>query len=241
MRDVNLKIATEGGGRGVRTGASDASTVRQQIFPSRLHVATAVRLPGRQGAPAQDLSRGRGVAARFRSLVSRHRHEQGTGPQHAVPRLPHAEPGPAVVEVTRPVGALVRSGKTARLDGGAGLHHLRPPPPPPPPRHKLSANTRRSCSARRSPKLSIGVCTRSHVVLAGLARTGMGSDCRDFDPLLFDAWRRHPRRRVVLADAGYDSEANHRIARVDMNVRSLIKTGAGRPGKKTPRGGYLQV
>jgi hypothetical protein len=108
-------------------------------------------------------------------------------------------------------------------------------------RHKRTANTRRSRSARRSPKLSVGVCTRSHLVLSGLARTGMGSDCRDFDPLLFDAWRRHPRLRVVLADAGYDSEANHRIARLDMNVRSLIKTGAGRPGKKPPAGYYRRL
>ena len=69
----------------------------------------------------------------------------------------------------------------------------------------------------------------------------MGSDARDFEPLLFDAWRRHPRLRVVLADAGYDSEANHLIARHDMCVRSLIKTGAGRPGKRPPIGYYRRL
>jgi len=108
-------------------------------------------------------------------------------------------------------------------------------------RVKSTANARRSRAARRSPKLSIGVCTRSHLILSGRARTGMGSDARDFEPLLFDAWRRHPRLRDVLADAGYDSEANHRIARLDMNVRSLIKTGGGRPGKKPPAGYYRRL
>jgi len=110
-------------------------------------------------------------------------------------------------------------------------------------RRICTANTRRSRSARRSPKLSVSVCTRCHLILSGQARTGMGSDCRDFEPLLFDAWRRHPRLRVVLADAGYDSEANHRIARLDMNIRSLIKTGAGRParGKKPPAGYYRRL
>ena len=108
-------------------------------------------------------------------------------------------------------------------------------------REKSTANARRSRSAKRSPKLSVGVCTRSHVILSARARTGMGSDCRDFDPLLFDAWRRHPRLRLVLADAGYDSESNHRIARLDMNVRSLIKTGAGRPGKRPPVGYYRRL
>ncbi len=46
--------------------------------------------------------------------------------------------------------------------------------------------------------------------------------------------------RTVLADAGFDSEANHRIARQDMGVRSLIKTGVGRVSVsgKPPAGRY---
>ena len=36
----------------------------------------------------------------------------------------------------------------------------------------------------------------------------------------------------MVADAGYDSEANHRIARQDMGVRSIIPPDAGRPNKK---------
>jgi hypothetical protein len=106
---------------------------------------------------------------------------------------------------------------------------------------KTTANTRRSRSARRSPKLGIGVCTRSHLILSARPRIGMGSDARDFEPLLFDAWRRHPRLRTALADAGYDSEANHCIARQDMCVRSLIKPGAGRPGKRPPSGYYRRL
>jgi hypothetical protein len=108
-------------------------------------------------------------------------------------------------------------------------------------RLKRTANTRRSRSARRSPKLAIGVCTRSHLIVSGRPKIGMGSDARDFEPLLLQAWRRHPRLRVVLADAGYDSESNHRIARLDMGVRSLIKAGGGRPGKKPPSGYYRRL
>lgn len=104
-----------------------------------------------------------------------------------------------------------------------------------------SVNARRSRTARQCPKLSIGVCTRSHLILATRVRTGMGSDCPDFEPLLFDAWRRHPRLRTVLADAGYDSEANHRIARHDMRVHSIIKTGIGRPTKTPPSGYYRRI
>ena len=108
-------------------------------------------------------------------------------------------------------------------------------------RQQRTADTRRSRSAKRSPKLCLGVCTRCHLILSGRPKIGMGSDAQDFEPLLFDAWRRHPRLRVVLADAGYDSEANHRIARLDMGVTSLIKCGVGRPGKKPPSGYYRRL
>jgi len=107
--------------------------------------------------------------------------------------------------------------------------------------HKRSANARRSRTARQFPKLSIGVCTRSHLICSTRVRTGLGSDCPDFEPLLFDAWNRHPRLRTVVADAGYDFEANHQIARQDMGLQSLIKTGIGKPSKRPPSGYYRRL
>jgi hypothetical protein len=104
-----------------------------------------------------------------------------------------------------------------------------------------AVNDRRRRTARRCPKLALGVCTRSHLILSARARSGMGSDCPDFEPLLFDAWRRHPRLRWVVADAGFDSEDNHRIARHDMGVQSIIKTGIGRPSKRPPSGYYRRI
>lgn len=82
---------------------------------------------------------------------------------------------------------------------------------------KHTADARRSRSAKRTPKLAIGIDTSSHVVLSAKPRTGMGSDCRDFVPLLYQAWRRNSVRHV-LADAGYDSEANHRTSRRSRRV-----------------------
>ena len=108
---------------------------------------------------------------------------------------------------------------------------------------KCSAQLRRSRSARRVPKLATGCDTASHLIVSAHARIGMGSDCRDFATLLFEAWRRFPGRRLkrVLADAGYDSEPNHRLARLDMGVGTLIKTGAGRPTTKRPSTYYRRL
>ena len=82
-------------------------------------------------------------------------------------------------------------------------------------REKKAANLRRSRSARRTPKLAFAVDTATHLILAARPRIGMGADCRDFEPLLLDAWRRYPGKRLrrVLADAGYDSHPGERYPR----------------------------
>lgn len=105
-------------------------------------------------------------------------------------------------------------------------------------RDKSTANSRRSRSAKRTPKLSVGVDTNTHLILSTRARTGMGSDALDFIPLLRDAKRRRRGIKTVLADAGYDSHENHRLAREQLRIRALIKTGCGRPSAKPPASSY---
>jgi hypothetical protein len=96
-------------------------------------------------------------------------------------------------------------------------------------------NAARARRLLRIPKLAIAVDSGCHLILAAKVRIGNGSDAPDFDDLLYNAWRRRT-VAVVVADAGYDSEANHRIARHDLGVRSIIALGIGRPTKKLPRG-----
>ena len=100
-----------------------------------------------------------------------------------------------------------------------------------------TVNAARARRLRGMPKLALAVDSGCHLILAAKARTGNGSDAPDFDDLLYDAWRRAGARvAVVVADAGYDSEANHRIARQEMGVRSIIALGVGRPTRKPPAG-----
>src|SRR4029079_15466222 len=55
------------------------------------------------------------------------------------------------------------------------------------------------------------------------------------------AWRRGAAVKCVVADAGFDSEDNHRIARLDISVRSIIPPEIGRPSKDgSPPSGYFR-
>jgi hypothetical protein len=105
-------------------------------------------------------------------------------------------------------------------------------------RDKKTANFRRSRSARRSPKLSLSIDTATHLIVAARVRTGMACDAPDFIPLLHQSKRRWPRLQAALADAGFDSHENHRIARRQLKVHTLIKTGCGRPSAKPPASWY---
>jgi len=89
----------------------------------------------------------------------------------------------------------------------------------------------------RYAKLETSFECSSHVLLGVLVGRGPRVDVDRFVPLL-DATLRSVRLQAVLADAGYDSEPNHRYARQRRGVRSFIPAKIGRPTSKPPRGRY---
>jgi hypothetical protein len=97
---------------------------------------------------------------------------------------------------------------------------------------KRGRQTTRGDTVKGLPKLGIGVATRCHLILSAWVGTGGGSDHPHWEPVLFDAWRRVPHRSfTAVADAGYDGEQYHELARHDMGLRSIIPPAIGRPRK----------
>lgn len=94
-------------------------------------------------------------------------------------------------------------------------------------------------TVKKLPKLTVAVAAACHAILSATVSTGAGSDGPHFEPVLFHAWRRAAVKTVV-ADAGFDSEKNHRLARLEMSVRTVIPPEIGRPSKdgKPPAGYY---
>ena len=103
-----------------------------------------------------------------------------------------------------------------------------------------TVNRRRSRVVKHLPKLSLAVHAASHLILSAGASTGAGSDSPHFVPLMLEASRRMP-LEFALADAGFDSEDNHRLARQELDIRSLIPATIGRPGTNGPRGRYRRL
>ena len=90
---------------------------------------------------------------------------------------------------------------------------------------------------RRYAKLELATDCATHLVLAAIAGRGPRVDVDRFVPLLDQALDRIL-LDTVLADAGYDSEPNHRHARDIRGVRSYIPPLHGRPTQKLPTGRY---
>jgi hypothetical protein len=89
----------------------------------------------------------------------------------------------------------------------------------------------------RYAKLELSVDCASHVIVGVLTGRGPRVDTDRFVPLL-DATLEIIQPQRVVADAGYDSEPNHRYARQQHGIASFMPATAGRPTSKPPTGRY---
>jgi hypothetical protein len=90
---------------------------------------------------------------------------------------------------------------------------------------------------RQYAKLELAADCATHLIVAAIAGRGPRVDIDRFVPLLDEALDQIL-IDSALADAGYDSEANHRHARETRGVRSYIPARHGRPTLKPPSGRY---
>jgi hypothetical protein len=127
-------------------------------------------------------------------------------------------------------GGLIGARPEAALDAtGLASHHTS--------RYFFKRAGRRR-SARLWTKLTVVCHTRSHFFTAATVSTGPANDSPQFGPAMRLAslgvtWDR------VLGDAAFDSEANHRLCREDLGVRStVIPLNRRNRGRKWPQTRY---
>jgi hypothetical protein len=92
----------------------------------------------------------------------------------------------------------------------------------------------------RFPKLGAVAGIDDHFIYTFHAGRGPRPDVDEFRPLVADAAKR-VRIAQLLADAGYDSEPNHRFAREEQRIRTVIPPKHGRPTSKPASGRYRRL
>jgi hypothetical protein len=107
-------------------------------------------------------------------------------------------------------------------------------------RRAKSASAKQKVRYSRFAKLEAAFECHTHILLGALASRGPHPDTDRFVPLLNNVLQR-VKLTTALADAGYDSEPNHRYARQRCGVRSVIPAKIGRPTAKAPTGRYRRL
>jgi hypothetical protein len=182
----------------------------------------------------------RGVAALLadcpdlRAAIGMRRTPHFTTLQKAAARLLAAEATTPLLDATvaRAMGRRRRVGTAAADATGFESRHVSP--------YFLRRSGREGRRTRRYtrfPKLDIVCDCASHLILAASAGQGPRPDVAGFAKLARGASRRVRIARLV-ADAGYDSEPNHALARDELGIRTTIPPTRGRPSKGPPAGKY---
>jgi len=95
---------------------------------------------------------------------------------------------------------------------------------------------------RRWPKLAVVCDCKNHIILSAIMTRGPSVDINQFCKTIKPAAER-VRIKHLLADAGYDSEGNHKYAREVHQIKTTIPAKAGRPtlNNKPLKGKYREL
>jgi len=120
----------------------------------------------------------------------------------------------AIFEQVRAIGILNEHPEGAIDSTGLETHHIS--------YHFVSCTKRPSYFRRTWPKITIVCDTQTHLIASCIVTRGPGYDFGLFEEAVGEAYKQ-VRFKRILADGGYDSEANHRIAREVFCMETMIK------------------
>ncbi len=145
----------------------------------------------------------------------------------------------AILSVARKKHLITNRGMLAAIDGtGFESHHVstyfvqR--------RDREVKEKYQTTTYSRFPKAGIACDTKSHLILAGVPGRGPSPDQWHYKEILKEMTVQ-AKITTLLADAGYDGEANHVLARETYGMRSIIPPRIGRPTLKLPKGRYRRL
>lgn len=106
-------------------------------------------------------------------------------------------------------------------------------------RAKGERNIYQMTTYTRYPKAGVVADCDTHCVLSVVPERGASPDVKHFEKAVTDA-EKNIHLKILTADAGYDGERSHTIARAK-NIRTIIPARIGRPSAKLPKGKWRKV
>lgn len=107
-------------------------------------------------------------------------------------------------------------------------------------RERGEKNLYQATTYKRFPKLALACDTATHLISGALSLRGPSPDVAHFKKLVKEMISINV-PKILLADAGYDSEESHRFAREEHGMRTLIPPLIGRRTDKLPGGKYRKI
>jgi hypothetical protein len=104
-------------------------------------------------------------------------------------------------------------------------------------RHFIYCRRRESFYRRRWPKLTIVCDIKTHLIAGCIVTRGPSMDFPNLEKVMSQS-QRYIHFDKLLADAGYDSEANHVFCREKLNIRSTVIAYNPRRTSKLPTSKY---
>jgi hypothetical protein len=104
-------------------------------------------------------------------------------------------------------------------------------------RHFIHCRRRESFYRRRWPKLTIVCDIKTHLIAGCIVTRGPSMDFPNLEKVMSQS-QRHIHFNKLLADAGYDSEANHVFCRENLNISSTFIAYNPRRTSKLPTSKY---
>lgn len=232
----NDKIARRTGQRGIAGCQSCSANVFPQVLPEALYSASIVCHPCSAAISKNRLSRYYTDAQGFLRPTQGLGPEEGTALFNSVLCREKAGKKRAFEELlkaifkrakainlldTCPQGAIDATGLEARHTS----------------QHYIKCTKRPSYFRRRWPKITVVCDTKTHLIAACIVTRGPSHDFANLPKAMSQA-NQQVHFDQLLADAGYDSEGNHRFCREILGIRSTVIAYNSRRTKKLPGGKY---
>ncbi|MFH1188681.1 MAG: IS5 family transposase [bacterium] len=106
-------------------------------------------------------------------------------------------------------------------------------------RRAKGQNIYQTTTYTRYPKVGIISDCNTHLILSGVPSRGPYPDISHFKKAILEA-EKHIHLKILIADAGYDSEHSHVFAR-EKNIRTIIPPRIGRSTNKLPTGKWRKI